>query len=369
MKFNKVNSTKWPRVSAVLIASVSVLFGCEAPSGSKGGDAGGGKSESAVSAASRCFNEVIDPQTYIARGNKHIRLIYENNTTIGGVSLPDADYDDSSVEVRVDGELTQYISWNGLSDLIFFEPMDDSSKLEVTYCLAKKVAICHKPPGNPNNGHTINVGGLAYIAHIKHGDTAGACEGTGEEPEPTPAPEPTPEPSIEPSPSPTPAPEATPAPSASPEPSIEPSPSPTPAPEATPAPSASPEPSTEPTPSPTPAPEATPEPTPAPAPQGAIPTVDPNNTFPIYGFDAAASISAAYVIWSTPNDPSTSIVFWGESPDALNNMTPENSNLVTVHEVIIGGLIPNTTYYFQAVSYDAQGRVSVSQVISKVTKF
>jgi hypothetical protein len=41
-----------------------------------------------------------------------------------------------------------------------------------------KVDICHIPPGNPANAHTINVSVNAVPAHLAHGDTLGAC-GTG----------------------------------------------------------------------------------------------------------------------------------------------------------------------------------------------
>jgi len=38
-----------------------------------------------------------------------------------------------------------------------------------------KVTICHIPPGNPANAHTISVGASAVPAHINHGDTLGSC--------------------------------------------------------------------------------------------------------------------------------------------------------------------------------------------------
>jgi hypothetical protein len=38
-----------------------------------------------------------------------------------------------------------------------------------------KVEICHVPPGNPGNAHTIEVDGSAIPAHLEHGDTLGAC--------------------------------------------------------------------------------------------------------------------------------------------------------------------------------------------------
>jgi len=39
-----------------------------------------------------------------------------------------------------------------------------------------KVTICHIPPGNPENAHTIVVGAPAVPAHVEnHGDTLGEC--------------------------------------------------------------------------------------------------------------------------------------------------------------------------------------------------
>ncbi len=38
-----------------------------------------------------------------------------------------------------------------------------------------KVTICHIPPGNPANAHTITVGAPAVRAHLAHGDHLGAC--------------------------------------------------------------------------------------------------------------------------------------------------------------------------------------------------
>jgi hypothetical protein len=41
-----------------------------------------------------------------------------------------------------------------------------------------KVTICHVPPGNPNNAHTITVGESAVLTHMtQHGDTIGPCSG------------------------------------------------------------------------------------------------------------------------------------------------------------------------------------------------
>ena len=38
------------------------------------------------------------------------------------------------------------------------------------------VTICHVPPGNPDNAHTIEVDVSAVSAHISHGDYEGECD-------------------------------------------------------------------------------------------------------------------------------------------------------------------------------------------------
>ncbi len=43
------------------------------------------------------------------------------------------------------------------------------------------VEVCHVPPGNPSNAHTLTVGAGALPAHLAHGDTEGPCDdGDGE---------------------------------------------------------------------------------------------------------------------------------------------------------------------------------------------
>jgi len=41
------------------------------------------------------------------------------------------------------------------------------------------VTLCHIPPGNPGNAHTISVGTRAVPAHLAHGDSCGPCEEDG----------------------------------------------------------------------------------------------------------------------------------------------------------------------------------------------
>jgi hypothetical protein len=51
-------------------------------------------------------------------------------------------------------------------------------------CAGHKVLICHIPPGNPANAHTICVDHNAVQPHVQqHGDTIGAC---ASEPNPPP---------------------------------------------------------------------------------------------------------------------------------------------------------------------------------------
>ena len=40
----------------------------------------------------------------------------------------------------------------------------------VTGHAGKQVSVCHVPPGNPTNVHTISIGEAAISAHLAHGD-------------------------------------------------------------------------------------------------------------------------------------------------------------------------------------------------------
>ncbi len=39
----------------------------------------------------------------------------------------------------------------------------------------QKITICHIPPGNPANAHSITVSINALDAHLAHGDFVGSC--------------------------------------------------------------------------------------------------------------------------------------------------------------------------------------------------
>jgi hypothetical protein len=46
-----------------------------------------------------------------------------------------------------------------------------------------KITICHIPPGNPGNAHTIRISSNAKNAHLAHGDTLGECPDDDEDDE------------------------------------------------------------------------------------------------------------------------------------------------------------------------------------------
>jgi len=45
-----------------------------------------------------------------------------------------------------------------------------------TMAQAPKVDVCHIPPGNPDNVHTISISENAVAVHMDHGDSLGRCE-------------------------------------------------------------------------------------------------------------------------------------------------------------------------------------------------
>jgi hypothetical protein len=84
------------------------------------------------------------------------------------------------------------------------------------------------------------------------------------------------------------------------------------------------------------------------------------------GFDGAVTSTSVTLIWYTPGSPSTSQVDWGTDA-TVSNTSPLDNTLTENHSVTIGGLSPNTTYYFQAWSTDASGGIGYSQVMVKTT--
>jgi hypothetical protein len=63
-----------------------------------------------------------------------------------------------------------YEKWNRVVEVV--EGGDHSCKPQEP----KKITICHIPPGNPDNAHTITVSENSWPAHQKHGDYMGECK-------------------------------------------------------------------------------------------------------------------------------------------------------------------------------------------------
>jgi hypothetical protein len=73
---------------------------------------------------------------------------------------------------------------------------------------------------------------------------------------------------------------------------------------------------------------------------------------------ASAGVNSATISWQT-NEPADSQVEYGTST-AYGNSTTIDTNLVTLHSQVIGGLVPYTTYHYRVKSKDASGNPAVS---------
>ncbi len=60
---------------------------------------------------------------------------------------------------------------------VFAETNSTNSTESTSSSQDEKVTICHIPPGNTDNPHTITISESALDAHLAHGDTIGACDG------------------------------------------------------------------------------------------------------------------------------------------------------------------------------------------------
>jgi hypothetical protein len=75
---------------------------------------------------------------------------------------PEVTGDDSAATVAA--AATAFVCQPGVPDPRACDPSD-----------SKKTTICHLPPGNPANAHTLCVGTPAVRAHLDHGDRLGSC--------------------------------------------------------------------------------------------------------------------------------------------------------------------------------------------------
>lgn len=93
----------------------------------------------------------------------------------------------------------------------------------------------------------------------------------------------------------------------------------------------------------------------------------PDSVSPALGNIASSQISStsAKISWTT-NEPATSQVFYGTS-SATNNSSPEDTAMISSHNVELTGLISETTYYYKVSSEDPSGNISQSVNYSFVT--
>ena len=93
-----------------------------------------------------------------------------------------------------------------------------------------------------------------------------------------------------------------------------------------------------------------------------------NANWIIQGFDATTTDSVAAIIWTTRGAVTTTKVYVGLSPDNLSHFVESAGESVEIHGIAAEHLFPKTTYYFQAESRDANGRVQLSSIMKKTTK-
>ena len=95
----------------------------------------------------------------------------------------------------------------------------------------------------------------------------------------------------------------------------------------------------------------------------------PDTTAPIIiGSPLIQNITHQSVVirWNT-SEPATTRLVIGTSPDAMNQIETKNG-LKTFHNLPVTGLIPDTVYYFQVQTADAEGNLAMSEIMSFRTK-
>ena len=108
------------------------------------------------------------------------------NTQSPSDQPPPADTADAGAPVTPDGPVAQNDGGSGAQDAAVVadasQPTDDAGPTDGGCPLDAgddpdpKVTLCHLPPGNPLNCHTLHVGSQnAADAHLRHGDYLGDC--------------------------------------------------------------------------------------------------------------------------------------------------------------------------------------------------
>lgn len=98
--------------------------------------------------------------------------------------------------------------------------------------------------------------------------------------------------------------------------------------------------------------------TPPPAPPQAPPPTAAITPPVISNLTSVAGSTSTMTTWTT-NKPATSQVLFGSTTAMGENVTPDTA-LVTNHSLLIPGLAPSTTYYYETQSQDGSGTIATS---------
>jgi hypothetical protein len=93
-----------------------------------------------------------------------------------------------------------------------------------------------------------------------------------------------------------------------------------------------------------------------------------NTTWTITGLDGTTSATQANLIWTTPHEGTTAVIYWGLAANNLSLPPIAVSTSSEVHQLSIPHLRPGTRYFFEVEATDPDGVSVYSNVISKVTK-
>jgi hypothetical protein len=105
-------------------------------------------------------------------------LALESGLPVGLGFMLKSDVPDSYDTVAGVHEVTQFASLDKLVISLAYvgsTPTDPNPAVAGNGSGGKKVTICHVPPGNPANAHTLSVSINAVDAHLAHGDLLGEC--------------------------------------------------------------------------------------------------------------------------------------------------------------------------------------------------
>lgn len=101
-------------------------------------------------------------------------LPYDWHSTAGSQTVDTIVLDLGNLPLASGGyiNLIPALNAHGFLDFLL---QDDTDVDYIALTVKGKMDICHIPPGNPGNAHTITVSTAAVSTHLSHGDTLGAC--------------------------------------------------------------------------------------------------------------------------------------------------------------------------------------------------